>query len=69
MWLHNTATLELRYFNSPDDVPEGYAILSHVWDKNGEQTFQEVQAIWTEYKLNELSHVRDGVLFPACVET
>ena len=49
MWLHNTATLELRYFNSPEDVPGGYAILSHVWDPAGEQTFQEVQAIWTNY--------------------
>ena len=59
MWLHNTTTLELRYFNGPEDVPGGYAILSHVWDKVGEQSFQEFQAIWAEYKKTR-SHTSNG---------
>ncbi|PIL27090.1 hypothetical protein GSI_10230 [Ganoderma sinense ZZ0214-1] len=44
MWLLNTARAELKFFPTPESVPEGYAILSHVWDKK-EQTFQEVQAL------------------------
>ena len=50
MWLHNTETSELHYFSTAEDVPGGYTILSHVWDQRGEQTFQEVQAIWVEYR-------------------
>ncbi|PIL27085.1 hypothetical protein GSI_10224 [Ganoderma sinense ZZ0214-1] len=44
MWLLNTARAELKFFPTPESVPGGYAILSHVWDKT-EQTFQEVQAL------------------------
>ena len=50
MWLHDTITSELHYFNAPEDVPGGYTILSHVWSGTGEQTFREVQEIWAEYK-------------------
>ena len=42
MWLLNTARAELRYFDGPEDVPGGYAILSHVWQGN-EQSFRDVQ--------------------------
>ncbi|KAH9935227.1 uncharacterized protein BXZ73DRAFT_100612 [Epithele typhae] len=38
-----TDRAELRAFASPDEVPGGYAILSHVWESD-EQSFQQVQA-------------------------
>ena len=44
MWLLNTARAELKFFPTPESVPDGYAILSHVWDDH-EQTFQDLQAI------------------------
>ena len=45
MWLLSTDRAELHYFPSPEQVPDGYAALSHVWDKEGEQTFQEIREI------------------------
>ena len=47
MWLLSTDRAELKFFNYPEDVEEGYAILSHVWDEE-ETTFQEVQSLRTE---------------------
>lgn len=47
MWLLSTDRAELHYFASPEAVPEGYAILSHVWGQE-EQTFQDVQRIRSE---------------------
>ena len=45
MWLLSTHTAELKFFASPDDVPGGYAILSHVWGRPEEEdTFQKLQA-------------------------
>ena len=45
MWLLNTKTGRLKFFNRPEDVPGGYAILSHVWgDASEEDTFHKVQA-------------------------
>ena len=44
MWLLNTARAELKFFSTPESVPGGYAILSHVWDAL-EQTFQDLQAL------------------------
>ena len=44
MWLLSTSRAELHEFPSPEAVPEGYAILSHVWDTDvEEQTFQVTQ--------------------------
>ena len=44
MWLLDTATAILHKFDGPEDVREGYAILSHVWGKPEEEdTFQSVQ--------------------------
>ncbi|OJT15618.1 Vegetative incompatibility protein HET-E-1 [Trametes pubescens] len=43
MWLLNTSTYQLLFRQDPSRVH--YAILSHVWDLVGEQTFQDVQAI------------------------
>ena len=44
MWLLDTESLELCRFGTPPDNEQsgqdGYAILSHVWDPNGEQSFQ-----------------------------
>ena len=46
MWLLNTTTLELRYFNSPDTIR--YAILSHVWQEEDHTlTFHDIKAIHT----------------------
>ncbi|KAI0702352.1 heterokaryon incompatibility protein-domain-containing protein [Cerioporus squamosus] len=48
MWLLSTGRAELRFFVSPEDVPEpGYAALSHVWDAE-EQSFQDLQALRAE---------------------
>ena len=47
MWVLSTDRAELYFFVSPEDVPGGYAILSHVWDQ-GEQTFQDLWSIRTE---------------------
>ncbi|KAM5543879.1 hypothetical protein V8D89_002496 [Ganoderma adspersum] len=44
MWLLNTARAELAFFPTPESVPGGYAILSHVWDAK-EESFHEVQAL------------------------
>ena len=44
MWLLNTARAELMFFPTPESVPGGYAILSHVWGKD-EQTFQDLRAL------------------------
>ena len=44
MWLLNTARAELKFFATPESVSGGYAVLSHVWDKQ-ETTFQEIQAL------------------------
>ena len=41
MWLLNTKTAILHKFDRPENVPGGYAILSHVWGKDEEEdTFQ-----------------------------
>ena len=45
MWLLSTDRAELHFFVSPEDVPDSYGALSHVWDKAGEQTFQDVRRI------------------------
>ncbi len=44
MWLLSTDSAEQSYFQTPQNVPGGYAILSHVWQDN-EQSFQELQAL------------------------
>ncbi|EIW62998.1 HET-domain-containing protein [Trametes versicolor FP-101664 SS1] len=44
MWLLSTDHLELVHFDRFDQVPGGYAILSHVWQAS-EQSFQEVQEL------------------------
>ena len=45
MWLLRTSSAELHHFTDYTALHEGYAILSHTWSSNGEQTFQEVQRI------------------------
>ncbi|KAI0353230.1 HET-domain-containing protein [Trametes cingulata] len=43
MWLLNTTTYQLYFVQDPSNA--GYAILSHVWNRAGEQTFQDLRAI------------------------
>ena len=45
MWLLSTDRAELRHFSRSFDIVGGYAILSHTWDDDDEQTFQEIRAI------------------------
>ncbi|TBU29678.1 heterokaryon incompatibility protein-domain-containing protein [Dichomitus squalens] len=47
MWLLSTGRAKLHEFVSPESVPGGYAILSHVWDKE-EQSFQELRRLARE---------------------
>ena len=47
MWLLSTGRAKLHEFASPESVPGGYAILSHVWDK-AEQSFQELRRLAEE---------------------
>nr|VWP00862.1 Carbon catabolite repressor [Ganoderma boninense] len=42
-------TIQHRWVNDPAQVR--YAILSHVWDRNGEQTYQDIQRIHAERRL------------------
>ena len=42
MWLLNTDRAELHMFSDGCSIPGGYAILSHTWNPQGEQTFQEL---------------------------
>ncbi|KAH9910751.1 heterokaryon incompatibility protein-domain-containing protein [Epithele typhae] len=44
MWLLGTARANLVFFPQPEDVPGGYAILSHTWEGE-EETFQKVQKL------------------------
>lgn len=54
MWLLDTKQGALKYFDSPEDVPGGYAILSHVWGA-AEDHFQDM------VKLPEDTLVSGGV--------
>lgn len=54
MWLLNTKTGVLCEFNRPEDVPGGYAILSHVWGSPEEEdTFQSVHDVKRGCERNE----------------
>ena len=44
MWVLSVDRAELHFFPTPEQVPDGYAALSHVWDKE-EQSFQDVRKI------------------------
>ncbi|KAI1791436.1 HET-domain-containing protein [Ganoderma leucocontextum] len=44
MWLLRTDRAELHCFHNLEDVPGGYAILSHVWSED-EQSFQDIQEL------------------------
>ena len=57
MWLLNTRSYYLQLFNDPSQVT--YAILSHVWSKDGEQSFQDVMRIHEEAGL--LLDLEDGL--------
>ena len=57
MWLLNTRSYYLHLFSDPSQVT--YAILSHVWSKDGEQSFQDVMRIHEEARL--LLDLEDGL--------
>ena len=59
MRLLNTHRAELHYFSSPEAVPGGYAILSHVWDPY-EQTYQDLCSLHAQCALTG-ENPRDGV--------
>ncbi|RPD58001.1 HET-domain-containing protein [Lentinus tigrinus ALCF2SS1-7] len=44
MWVLSTNRAELHFFADPEDIKDGFAALSHVWDKE-EQSFQDVRQI------------------------
>ena len=50
MWLLSTDRAELSFFASPELVPGGYAILSHVWD-DVEMSFHDLVALCAECAL------------------
>ncbi|KAM5535713.1 hypothetical protein V8D89_010700 [Ganoderma adspersum] len=52
MWLLSTDRAELHFFPHAGAVTGGYAILSHTWDPDGEQSFQEVQDIGRRCRAN-----------------
>ncbi len=57
MWVLSTDRAELHSFPSPEDVPDGYAALSHVWntkpeDGPREQSFKDVRRIQKRCKKN-----------------
>ncbi|KAH9910747.1 HET-domain-containing protein [Epithele typhae] len=61
MWLLTTARARLDFFPRPEDVPNGYAILSHTWMQPGEgeeDTFQIVQRLNEEAHRHSLHHSR-----------
>ncbi|PIL26915.1 hypothetical protein GSI_10053 [Ganoderma sinense ZZ0214-1] len=63
MWLLSSSRAELHFFPSPESVPEGYAILSHVWGPD-EQSFQSIQALQkscTESGRNPRDYVSDKI--------
>ena len=45
MWLLSTDRAELHFFYSPDAVDGGYAILSHTWSSDGEQSYDDIRRI------------------------
>lgn len=55
----STDRAELHYFPTPDAVPGGYAILSHVWDES-EETFLDLETIAKVCKENS-TNPRDHV--------
>ena len=60
MRLLSTDRAELHFFPSPEDVPGGYAILSHVWDER-EDTFKNVEALRIKYAKSKKKSPRDRV--------
>ncbi|RPD58014.1 HET-domain-containing protein [Lentinus tigrinus ALCF2SS1-7] len=59
MWVLSTDRAELQYFRTPEEIRDGFAALSHVWDKE-EQSFQDVRRI-QEACAKDGSNPRDSV--------
>ncbi|KAH9846783.1 hypothetical protein C2E23DRAFT_851370 [Lenzites betulinus] len=41
MWLLDSSLIALKWFDTPDDIGAPYAMLSHVWQSDSKQTFQD----------------------------
>ncbi|RPD75564.1 hypothetical protein L226DRAFT_485780 [Lentinus tigrinus ALCF2SS1-7] len=54
MWLLDTHTFKLHWCHNPEK--ECYAILSHVWNRAGEQTFQDLRQIHADINESPASH-------------
>ena len=52
MWLLNAISKRLEFFNSQDEVPGGYAILSHTWGEE-EVSFDEVSTLSPNARLKK----------------
>ena len=61
MWVLSTDRAELHFFPDPEQVPGGYAALSHVWDQGMEQTFQDIRRIQQYCKRDPGVNPRDRV--------
>lgn len=64
MRLLNTRTGEFQWIENPEDTT--YAILSHTWSPNGEQTYAELLAIQADVRSARESSARSG--FPPLPE-
>ena len=68
MRLLSTDRAELHDFAAPEDVPGGYAILSHVWGKQ-EQSFQDIKLLAEAVQgTSESPRDRAGSKIRACCE-
>ncbi|KAI0716533.1 hypothetical protein C8Q76DRAFT_410889 [Earliella scabrosa] len=63
MRLLDTYTLQFHWVNNPADAT--YMILSHVWDKKGEQSFQDLQRIQADVPRDLKSGAGEGAVQPS----
>ena len=61
MWLLSAACAELHSFVSPEAVPDGYAILSHVWQEGKEQTLQDISDPSVKDPYNPWNHISQKI--------
>ncbi|KAI0716543.1 heterokaryon incompatibility protein-domain-containing protein [Earliella scabrosa] len=70
MRLLDTHTLEFHWIYSPKD--ELYVILSHVWNREGEQTLQDIQRVSAdslrEVETGSSNPAQRGTVHPACTD-
>lgn len=57
MWLLHARNQTLKYFHSEEQVPGGYAILSHTWGEE-EVTFDEIRDLESAQKKAGYTKIR-----------